>query len=814
MGIFGQDFKFALRQLRRSPGFALTAVLTVALSTGAMAALTGVLNATLWATLPYTQANRVVRIKDVNLRGFKSNGIVSFARSADLQTLQHDGHPEFQSLAFFYLNRSTLAVRGHEPVPSLDAAVSGTFFDTLQTAPLLGRTLVPSDDVPNSPIVAVISYRLWQTSFAGNPGVLGEVVRIGDAQATIVGVMGPKFALPISADLWLPGHIFASNFRGYRGSGSRFLNVIARLDDHETLASGTAAVQQLATQLAGKYPDSDGSWGFSVSTLRDSLFGSYRRALLLIGAATVMILLVVAINVAGLQLARNAARQTEFAIRGALGITSARLLRQLLTENLVLMLGSSLLGLAVAAAGLRLLAARLPADLLAVDTPHLDYRALLLTAAVAMLIALVTGLMPWLQSNRRFRTAPAMSSNRTTAVETRRFGRWFGVLQIMLALVLLTLAASVLRSLYGLLRQPLGFDTAQTQSFTVDLPWSSTEVQRHQQYAALEQQLLALPGTQGAGAMTALPLSEFSVRATYDLVGQAPTPNHDAVVAEARSVTPGLLSAMRIPLLAGRLLTARDADQTAPGAVLVNQTLAHRYFGDNTKAVGHRLVTKLGAGGTVLGTSEIVGVAGDVAGTGGTLGSGPQPEVYTPENGGWPHMQFAVRTTRSAKDLEPVVRRLVAEANPFASVSHFSTLADAVDHAESQPRLNAELLTLFAAFATLLVMVGVYGLAAFSLAQRGREFALRIALGSSRRSIWSLVIWDNSRILVLGLALGFACSLALTRVLPASGLDSQPFTFTPLILASAVLATSVLMAVLIPARRASTIDPMHALRSE
>ena len=809
-----QDIRYALRQLRRAPGFTLTVLLTVALAIGSTAALTGVLRATIWNTLPYKQPGALVSLSDRNLKGFAGKGLMGVARTVDLQALQIDGHPVLQSLTFFYLNPIALTAANHEPVPLQGAGVSGDFFNTAQGNAILGRTLTPADDVKGGPVNAVISYGLWQSAFAGDRAVIGRVVRLGQDQATIVGVMDRRFSLPQDIDVWYPAKIFASYFASYRGDGSRYVNVIARIDPHESVASATVAINALADRLAAKYPSTDADWGFSVSTLQESLFGSYRRALLLLSAAVLLVLFIVVLNIAGLQLARNAARQPEFAVRSALGITGRRLLQQLLTENLLLMLAGSLLGLAFAQAFVRLLLTQLPQALLAVDKPHIDGTVAAICIGIAIFAGLLTAMLPWINARRTAQQQPATAaaSSRVVSSQTQRFSRIFGATQIALALVLLTLTGSVLRELYVLLKAPLGYETAHVQTFTVDRGWNNDMAKQHQFYAAVEDHLNAMPGVQSAGAMTALPLKGFTLRATYDVAGKPLTPKHDSIVSEPRDITPGLLSALYIPLLAGRPLTAHDAEPNAPPVLLVNRAFAQRFF-NGRNAVGQHLIAPSYDGKTTI-SEEIVGIVGDVAGTGGALTTAAAaPETYAPENGGWPHMQFAVRTAGDLPSLESSIRKFVTSLDATASVSHFVSLDTTVKTAQAQPLLNAELLTLFAAFATVLVTLGIYGLAAFGLTQRGREFAVRMALGSTRPAIASLILRDALRVLLPGLAAGLIISLLASKLLTSITVQVAPSAWFYL-LAIVMLAASALLAVLVPAWRASHLDPSIALRSE
>jgi predicted permease len=802
-----QDLRFAIRQLRRSPLFSLTVMLTLAFSIGAAAALTGILRATLLHPLPYPQAQRLVTLEDENLRGFKSSGLVSVPRTQDLANVRAGGHRLFDSVGFYYSDDSTLTLDHDTAVRVPAVAVNGTFFSTLGARALLGRTLLSSDDVPNGPQLVVMSYRLWQTKFAGDPSVIGKRIQLGTDHATIVGVMPRSFDFPSGNDLWHPGHVFASSFGSYRGDGGRFVEVVGRFATDQTLGSVRAATTQLAGTLARTYPDSDSAWGFKVTPLRDSLFGAYGQELLLLSAAVLMVLLVAAVNIAGLQLSRNAARAPEFAIRSALGITRARLTRQLVTESLLLVFAGAIAGIALAASLLHVIASRLPASFVLVEEPHIDPTVLATSLLAAIAVGVFTATLPALQARRRM----AASAGRSLVGRRSVFGKTFAALQIALALVLLTLTASVLQRLYSLLTTPLGFDSAHLQTFTVDLPWGVKPEVSRQLYSQLEDKFASLPGVSGAGSMSALPFSPFSALTHYDIAGQTPTPKRDAVGAEARTFSPGYLQTMHIPLMAGRSFTALDEEPEAPSVVVINQTLARRYFA-NVSPIGQRLVYYIRPDKASY--SEIVGVIGDVHGTGGSLNLPLQPEVYQPADGRWPHMQFVLRTTLPTSNIEPQIRRIVSSSSSIASAGNLTTLSTTIESTLKQPRLNASLLSGFAVLALFLVMIGVYGLVAFDVAQRTRELGLRIALGATRGGVFRLVLSEAGRVLACGLGLGIAASLLTSRVLAAQYFGTSMNASWLLAATASLLTVAVIVATTLPARSAANVDPMTVLRSE
>lgn len=809
------EVRFAVRQLRRAPGYALTVGLTVALAIGAVAALTGVLRATLWSSLPYPAAEQLYRLSDRNmLDRAKAGGLIGLSRFEEAAALETDGKRVFASAGQFYLNPTAVGVAGQEPRAVQQAGVSNAFFATVGSRALLGSTLRAEDNVRGAPLRLVISYGLWQSLFAGDPKIVGRVVRLGSDQGTVVGVMGQQFALPTGVDVWTAGHMQAAQFGGYRGEGTRFVNAIVRLQPGERPVDANAALKGLAEQLAGRFPASDAAYAFEMVGLRDSIFGPYRRALALVAVSVGILLVVVVLNVCGLQVTRSVARQPEFAIRAALGVTELRLLRQIVTENLVLLSAAGAAGLYLAVVFLRLLLARVPRGLLAVSRPHMDTTVGALAAVLCLGVSLMTALVSWKVSQRRRQTqAPLVSAERVVPTQAIAVGRVLAVMQTASAFVLLALSVSVLSELYRLLRTPLGFATAHVQTFTIDKGWNGDPAKLHALYQQIEQQLGAVPGVRGVGAMSALPLNTFSFRGNFDVEGRPLTPRHDTVSAESRNVTPGLLSALQIPLLAGRPLLERDGDANAPHAVLVNHSLAVWYFG-GSGAVGQRLLMQGGLADKTLVPAEIVGVIGDVKTARGSITDAGAPEVYSPENGGWPHMQFAVRSDVELPGLESRVRAMLASLDAGASIGKMGTLEGAVHEAQRQPALNAELLTVFAGFGVVLVMLGVYGLAAFNLSQRVREFAVRMALGSSREAVFGLMLRDAVRVLLWGLPLGVLGVVLGGRLLRATVFAATPVPVWTYPAAALLLAVCALGATLQPARRAARLEPMEALRAE
>lgn len=815
------DLRYACRQLRRAPGYTTAALLTLSLAIGGLAAMAGILRATILNPTPFPHPEQLVVVHDVNLRGAPANGIVDLARAIDLAHVASDPAigrlpPLFANLAYFYYDEPTLVAPGALPAATTAEVTSGNFFETIDAAPLLGRTYSKADDQPSSPEVAVISAGFWQRVFRGNPNIVGTQITLGGKPTTIIGIMAPSFDYYASAiDLWKPAKLPVAGF-GVRGG--RFLNIIGRLTPGTSVHAAKAALQVLAARLSRAYPATDADWGFAVLPLRESIFAEFQPALLLITGALALVLLIACVNVAGLQLSRHATRAHELAVRRALGSTRLRLLQQLLFESALLLVGGSVVGIFFAFGLLRLLPSLLPPGILPIQKAQLDLPAL--TAAIV--IAAVTGLgcclLPMVRVSRW--ADGSLQGGRSLVSGSRRMGRIFATAQIAFALVLLTVTVSLLQSLHHLLRMPLGYSPQQVLSTSVHLPFGTQPAAVHRLYTQLAAEFATLPGTDAVGAIDALPLTSFTVQRKTDIAGRALTPHHDAVIAESRTITPGYATTMGIPLVAGRLFNPRDSEAHMPAVVMVNQAFAQQYF-PNQHPIGQRLISQAGS-------AEIVGVLGNVLGTNGSLSGPVSPEIYQPEQGYWPDMHFVLRTHLPQGLVEPAMRRALASLDRGAALGPVEPLSLSVHQALAQPSLSTSLLSVLSALSLLLVITGVYGVCAFAAAQRTREIALRLALGATRGSVLQLMLRDALQLLGFSLPLGGAAAFAASRLTTAlgQGLAIQPGsiamgTHAPLLATSGTLAAAtfllvvvVLVAGWLPASRAAATEPAQVLAAE
>lgn len=792
------DLRYALRQLRRAPGFAFAAIATLALAIGATTALVSILRATLLNPTAFPRVGELVSLQDKNLKGVPSNGIMALPRTAELHDLRDaNGKPVFAALARWYLDMPALAANGKEPVSVSLAATSGDFFKALGTAPLLGRVFTPQDDVYGAPSVTVLSYGLWQRLFAGAPRAVGASVRINGELTTVIGVMPRAFQYPANVEVWKPARFSVATFGAYRGQGTRFWNVVAR--EQVPRKEAGQAIHLLAARLARAYPATDADWGFRVQPLRDNVLGEYRQALFLLGAAVGMLLLIACSNVAGLQLSRNAAREGEIAIRRMLGVGGARLLGQLAVESLTLFAIGGGLGVLLAGALLRGFTAALPPALLAFAQPALDRWTLLAMLVLTLLTGLMCGAAPVLQFGVR-----APQQGRTVIANTRRFGQAFASAQTALALVLLALASVLLGQLSRLTRAPLGFEATRVLATSAHLPFGTAPAEVHRFYTELAGRFRALPGVESVGAIDALPFQTFSTPRYADIVGRPPTPHGDLTTAEGRTITPEYLQAMRIPLVAGRSFLPRDAEGKAPAVALVNQAFQRKYF-PGESSVGRHLRDERG-------TVEIVGVVADTRGTNSAPDAPASPEVDQPEQGYWPDMQFVVRTALPAPALDRALRREAAALDAGVALGEVVPFTQRIDRVLAGPRLNTGLLSALAGLALVLVLTGVYGVVAFAAAQRTRELALRLALGAPRSAVFRMLLRESALVAAPGLLLGLVGAWVALRALPAS--SSQGSAVGPLALAAVLLGLAVALASTLPARRAALTDPAEVLKAE
>ena len=807
------DLRYAVRSLAKSPGFAAVAIATLALGIGANSAIFSVLNGVLFSRLPYADPDRLVRVYTADPE--QPGGASPAFSPQDYDDLAAEmkrlgTKSPIARIASFYFTPGLSGMNltgGGEPERVDSANVSGEYFGTLGVPAALGRTLLPSDDVPGRDRVIVLSDALWRHRFSADPRVVGQRVTLEGKPFTVVGVMPASFELPArEVDVWGPISLIGEDDIPHL-RGLRWMEVVARLAPGATPEKATAATSAVLERLARAYPETNEKRDRAVvRSLREALVGDLRPALLVLLGAVSLVLLIACANLANLLLARTTTRRHELAVRVALGAGGGRLACQILTENVVLSLFGGGLGLAASVIGVRALVALGGADMPRLEVVRPDARVLLFTLAIALATGLISGLLPALRASRAEAREALVEGGR--GGEGRRGQGARGALvaaETALAAVLLIGAGLMIRSFERLLAVDPGFSPGRVLALSISL--EDGKFPDAKQQAAYQNEIVRriaeLPGVVAAGGSKTLPLHGGGEPYDFLVEGRAST-ERILPAAGAFIVTPGYFRALGIPLVAGRDFTARDGVE-APPAVIVNRALARQLWPDGD-AVGRRI--RFGEHGI-----EIVGVAGDVRHT--ALATPPEPALYLP-NSIAPRstMKIFVRTKADPLALAGAVRRAIREVDPNQPVSDLAPMRQLVSEAVARPRFTTLLLTLFGALALALAALGTYGVVSYAVAQRTHEIGIRMALGARRGQVLGMVVGRSSALTFAGLAAGIAAAFALTRLL--SGLLYGVSTTDPLafLAAPSALAAVALLASYLPARRAAGLDPLIALRRD
>ncbi|HYL61307.1 MAG TPA: ABC transporter permease [Candidatus Methylomirabilis sp.] len=802
------DIRYAFRLLLKSPGFTLIAVLTLALGIGANTAIFSVVNAVLLRPLPFRDPSRLVLVIE---KSKYPTITVSYENYLDWRDQSH----AFESMEAIYGTNMTLTGKG-EPERLVARRVTAGFFPLLGVSPKIGRNFTPEEDRPGGTPVAILSYGLWQRNFGGANDVLGKAVTLDSQPYTVIGVLPPGFRFFQDADVFLAFHPWAKTLPDDRNWHPGILPV-ARLKSGTTIEQARAEMITISKRLEQEYPIYNTGCSSDVILAHDQLVQSSRPALLLLLGAVSFVLLIACVNVANLLLARAAARGREVAIRTAMGAGRSRLVRQLLTESVILSLAGAGLGLLFAWASLgpllKISASSLPPG----ATVGLDAGVLAFTAGVAILTGLLFGIFPALRSVKLdLRETLNESSRGSTAGPGHHLlGNTLVSLEIALALLLLVGAGLLLRSFARLQDVPPGFQA--DHLFVADIPVSQAAYpkpeQRYEFYDRLVEGARKLPGVRAAGAATFLPVSGGGSVIHFNIQGRPPKSASDFITAGYRAVTPGYFETLGVPLLKGRLFT--DADrENAPAVCLINATLAKIFFPDIDPLGQHM---QLGATPIKeIPFMEIVGVIGDVRPG---LGIDPQAEMYLPyrqADGILPVFQLSVvmRTAGDPLAETSSLRAALSQIDPNQPLVRVRTMEENMATTVSQPRFRAWLIGIFALLALLLSAVGVYGVMSYTVTQRTSEIGVRVTLGAQPQDVFRIIVGEGVRLALLGVGVGLVAALALTRLLRTFlfGISAyDPLTFVGV---SLLLTLVALAACFFPARRATQVDPLVALRYE
>jgi predicted permease len=804
------DLRYALRNMRQRPGFAIIAILTMALGIGANTAIFTVLRGVLLKPLPYKDPARLVRVHESHPQ-FPN---FSFAPANFLDHKKLDRSME--GMAAYIGDEAELS--GDPPERVMAMSVTASFFDVLGIHPLYGRSFQDSDEVFHGPQVVILSYRLWRRRFAGDRGIVGKAIRLTDAPFTVIGIMPPdaehiggEYHSPAegdTVDLWRPLQISPSD-AGRRGG--HWLNVVGRLGKDVTLGRALQESRLHAAQLEKQYPNTNARWTISMSPLSEAIVGESRGALILLMSAVGLVLLIACANVANLMLARAAAREHEMAVRASLGAGGLRLIRQLLTESVLLSLFGGVLGWLAAQWGVKALLALQPGGLPRLHAVQFDGMIFAYTLAISVFAGVLFGFAPALRLTHIDLNHSLKETPRSSSAKGRlRTHGTLVIAEVGLAVILLVGSGLLLRSFVRLLKTDPGFQPERVLAVSLRAPFA-----RYREPAAtvqfverLTDRLRSLPGVRSVGAGSDIPWTGYDENSSFAVEGRPVDPSNRNNT-RAHFATPGFFETIGVPLLRGRYFNSADRRDSRQ-VVIVNQALVSRYF-SHEDPIGKRIATNDHPREEQW--STIVGVVG-------SLKDAPDSKEAKAATY-WPHTQlagreisFVLRVDGEPMSLLSAVRGAISSLDREIPIASASALERVAHDSFSARQFVLLLCGAFAALALILAAIGLYGVMSYSVAERRRELGIRMALGASRESIVSLVLRQGLTLTALGVLIGEAGSLALSRLLKSLLFETSATDGFSYVGVGAVVATVTLLACYLPARRASRLDPVAAMRSD
>ena len=808
MGIFWQDLRYGFRTLRKAPVFTCMAVLVVMLGIGANTAIFSVVNAVLLQQLPFKDPQKLVAI--TMMQSDRLNMPLSIADFEDLQS-QNRSFDGMSAYAFWSANVSGQG----EPERLQEVRVSANYFQLMGTSAWLGRTLLPEDDNAGSAQVVVLGYGLWRRRFGGDMAVVGKTLELNGDVYSVVGVLPPSFIFPIrAAEMAVP--LKPQSDPRASDRSDRFLNAAGRLAAGVSPSQAAAELTTIGQHLRQLYPVNNAKFsGVRLVPLYEVIVGKFRTALLMLLGAVGLLWLIACSSLTNLLLARASGRQREIAIRTALGASPRRLVRQLVTESMILFVAGGMTGILMAAWGVHLLVALGPSDLPRASTIGIDARVLWFGVGLSLLAGLIFGALPAMQSVRS--SFDSLRGSGALAGDGGKRGSFRGFIvsaQVALSLVLLVGAGLLLKSFARIQSVAPGFDASDVLALRVSLPQShfasnesiaafSTELQRR---------VGTLPGVSSSSAVSILPLSGPSADVDFTVVGQPPPPADHVPSARYRAASPGYIRTMGIPLLAGREFTESDTAQSSKVG-LINRFFARQFFAGKDPIGEHLHIENSG-------DVEIVGVIGDVKQA--SLDEEPEADFYAPYAQAAPfaltyfrnNLFWVVRTTGNPLGLAAAVHHEISSLQPEIAFSRTSAMEDYLAASAAPRRFNVLLVGMFGMTALLLAVVGVYGVISYSVERRTREFGLRFALGATRSNVLGVVMGQAGRLVGAGMVVGVIGAACCARLLQELLFQVQPSDTSTFIAVVGLVASVALAACLVPALRAAKVDPMVALRND
>src|SRR5262245_39346690 len=791
-----QDIRFGLRVLRKQPGFSLIAIVTLALGIGANTAIFSVVNGVLLKPLPYDQPGQLVQLWEDPGAGTRKNRI---APGAVLDWREHN--TVFESLSV--LDTTTLNLTGAcEPERLSGVRLSANGLDILRARPLLGRTFAPDEDQPGKEKVVVLTHRLWQRRWSGDTSIIGRTVQLGGEGYTVIGVLPPNF-LPWETAEFVTPYVFSPQAAQQRGM--HFLRAFARLKPGVSVAQAQDELNAIAQQLKPLYPATKKDWGVTIVPLHEEITGQIKPTLLLLLGAVALVLLIACANVVNLLLARASARQRELAVRSALGAHSWRIVRQLLTESLLLSLLGALGGLLLAYGSLNALTRLIAVNLPRAQEVNLDLRVLGFTLLVSLVTGLAFGLAPAWQTARLNLNDTLKEGGCGLLVNARnRLRGGLVVAEVALALMLLVGAGLLLKSFIRLSNVPLGFNPQNVLTMQITLPEQKypDAARRSAFFERAIQRIEALPGVEAAGLTWTLPVTGGPPSTGFKIEGRKSAP--EGGDADFDYCTPHFFRALGIPLLKGRVFEASDTAES-PRVVIVNEALARAYFPDE-EPLGQRLRIENES-------CEIVGVVGDWRSRG--LAEKIRPRYYLPQPfSKWGSGSLIIRTAGAPLTMAESVRKAILAVDAEQPVANLRTLEDVITTSIAQRRLTLRLIGLFAVLALLLAAIGLYGVMGYVVTLRANEIGIRLALGAQTRDVLRMVIRQGMTLVGIGLIIGLIGAFSLTRFIATQLYEMSAVDPATFALVSLLLTGVALLACYIPARRATKVDPLTALRHD
>jgi putative ABC transport system permease protein len=799
-----QDLRYGARMLLKNPGFTLIAIVTLSLGIGANTAIFSVINGVLLSALPYPQPEQLAMVWCDNRRQGIPDDVTSYPNFVDWR----DRNKTFQGMAGMISSNLQLTGVG-EPEEIRAATVSINFFQVIGVGPMLGRGFTAEEERPGSNRVVILSHALWQRRFGGDPGILNKTISLSGIQNTVVGIMPPKFQFPENAEMWRP----LAPSDGMRAARfGFFLPVVGRLKPGVTRAQAQADLDVIANQIEQQFPDMSG-YGVNVVLALEQTVGAIRRSLMTLFVAVLFVLLIACANVANLLLARAAGRRREVAVRAALGAGRWRIVRQLLTESMLLAVLGGALGVLLAWWGLRLLVDLSPANIPRLENIHLDGRVLWFGLGLSLLTGLVFGLAPALQTTH-LKLGETLKEGGRTEAGGRSAQLIRGVLivvEVALTLVLLAGAGLLIRSFWRLQQVDPGFKADNLLTLRLSLPRSryTDDAKAVSFFEQLQERLSALPGVVAASATTDIMLRRLATSSSFTIENRPRDPGEQSLELPFDRVLPNYFQAMGIPLLQGRAFTAQDK-RDSPSVAIVNETFVKRYF-PNDDPIGKRFT--FGAPGPNAQWITIVGVVRDTKRQG--VDQPIRIESWMPlAQSPAGSMDVVLRTVGDPLALSNSAREAVWSLDRDLPIPRIQTMEQNLSERVAQRRLNMLLLGLFASVALILAAVGIYGVMSYAVTQRTNEIGIRMALGARAGDVVGLVLKHGMALTLVGVAIGLIATFMLTRLMASLlfGVSAtDPITFAAI---AALLIGVALLACWIPARRATKVDPMVALRCE